>query len=87
MGGSLSHEYHYLTNIGEDEVVTCPNCNYSANTQLVGKEKCSKCDSSEALKISRGIEVKDKRKTSRCNSILIFRSPIPFCWETSIQSH
>lgn len=57
MGGSLSHEYHYLADIGEDEVITCKSCNYSANTELVGKESCPKCDSSEGLKISRGIEV------------------------------
>lgn len=57
MGGSLSHEYHYLADIGEDEVITCANCNYSANTELVGKDKCPKCDSSEALKTTRGIEV------------------------------
>lgn len=57
MGGLLSHEYHYLAEIGEDEIVTCTKCNYSANTQLVGKEKCPKCDSSEGLKTSKGIEV------------------------------
>lgn len=58
MGGSLSHEYHYLADIGEDEIVTCSNCNYSANIQLVGREKCPKCDSNNKLEISKGIEVK-----------------------------
>lgn len=62
MGGSLSHEYHYLADIGEDEIVTCTNCNYTANSQLVGKDKCSKCNSSESLKISKGIEVIEIQK-------------------------
>lgn len=57
MGGMLSHEYHYLADIGEDEVITCKNCNYCANTELIGKEKCPKCDSTDSIKTSKGIEV------------------------------
>ena len=34
MGGSLAHEYMYLTSIGEDTLVICKSCGYSANRQI-----------------------------------------------------
>lgn len=33
IGGSLSHEYHYLNPTGEDTVVTCTDCKYTANEE------------------------------------------------------
>lgn len=34
MGGSLSHEYMYLTEIGADTLLLCDNCDYKANQQV-----------------------------------------------------
>ena len=34
MGGSLAHEFMYLTPIGEDTLVLCDHCGYSANRQI-----------------------------------------------------
>lgn len=34
MGGSLAHEYMYLTPIGEDTLIVCSNCGYSSNRQV-----------------------------------------------------
>lgn len=34
MGGSLAHEYMYLTPVGEDTLVLCHNCGYAANRQI-----------------------------------------------------
>jgi prolyl-tRNA synthetase len=34
MGGSLAHEYMYLTAVGEDTLVLCRNCGYAANRQI-----------------------------------------------------
>ncbi len=34
MGGSLAHEFMYLSTIGEDTLVLCDNCGYSANRQV-----------------------------------------------------
>ncbi len=34
MGGKLSHEYMYLTPIGEDTLILCDACGYSANRQV-----------------------------------------------------
>ncbi len=34
MGGSMAHEYMYLTPIGEDTLIVCDNCNYSSNRQV-----------------------------------------------------
>lgn len=33
MGGSISHEFMLLTPIGEDSIVTCKSCDYSANME------------------------------------------------------
>jgi prolyl-tRNA synthetase len=34
MGGSLAHEFMYLTPIGEDTLLLCDNCGYAANRQI-----------------------------------------------------
>ena len=34
MGGTSSHEYHLRSPRGEDEVVSCGNCGYTANVEL-----------------------------------------------------
>jgi len=34
MGGKLAHEYMYLTPVGEDTLLICEACNYSANRQI-----------------------------------------------------
>ena len=34
MGGSLAHEFMYLTPIGEDTLLMCDHCGYSANRQI-----------------------------------------------------
>lgn len=58
MGGNISHEYHYLTNIGEDVIIECPNCSKAINRELAIKDSkiCEKCDSND-LKLHNGIEI------------------------------
>ncbi|KAF9869433.1 prolyl-trna synthetase [Colletotrichum karsti] len=34
MGGDISHEYHLPTPVGEDTVITCDACDYTANTEI-----------------------------------------------------
>jgi prolyl-tRNA synthetase len=34
MGGSMAHEFMYLTPIGEDTLLLCDNCGYTANRQI-----------------------------------------------------
>lgn len=34
MGGQLAHEFMYLTSIGEDTIIICHNCGFSANRQV-----------------------------------------------------
>ncbi|PVI08519.1 prolyl-tRNA synthetase [Periconia macrospinosa] len=38
MGGKLSHEYHFVSPKGEDNVWRCQSCNYVANEELVEKK-------------------------------------------------
>ncbi|KAI9691929.1 MAG: hypothetical protein M1822_008002 [Bathelium mastoideum] len=37
MGGDVSHEYHFLTPHGEDNVVSCTHCDYVANEEVAQK--------------------------------------------------
>lgn len=39
MGGSLSHEFMYLTPIGEDTLLLCDHCGYTANRQVARFQK------------------------------------------------
>ncbi|MBN1311730.1 MAG: proline--tRNA ligase [Anaerolineae bacterium] len=39
MGGSLAHEYMYLTPIGEDTLILCDGCGYRANRQIAAFRK------------------------------------------------
>jgi prolyl-tRNA synthetase len=34
MGGSMAHEFMYLTPLGEDTILICDNCGYTANRQV-----------------------------------------------------
>jgi len=39
MGGKVSHEYMYLSPIGEDTIMTCSECGYTANRQVAQFKK------------------------------------------------
>jgi len=39
MGGSMAHEYMYLTAVGEDTILICPECSYAANRQIAKFKK------------------------------------------------
>lgn len=39
MGGSMAHEYMYLTPIGEDTLLICDKCTYKANRQIARFKK------------------------------------------------
>lgn len=39
MGGSMAHEYMYLTPIGEDTLLICNKCTYKANRQIAHFQK------------------------------------------------
>ena len=37
IGGSLSHEYHFPAQIGEDELFNCKICGLGANGETTGR--------------------------------------------------
>jgi len=39
MGGDLSHEFHFPSNLGEDDIITCTTCDYAKNEEFVPKFK------------------------------------------------
>ena len=54
MGGSRSDEYMYLTPVGEDTILICDNCSYSANGQvaLFAKEASEPEDEQDSKRIA-----------------------------------
>lgn len=43
IGGSLSHEYHYLSTIGEDQIKFCKSCQYYHDNATEPTDVCPKC--------------------------------------------
>ncbi|XP_043479595.1 probable proline--tRNA ligase, mitochondrial [Leptopilina heterotoma] len=43
IGGTVSHEYHYITEIGEDVVLSCLQCNYHINKNATDESTCPSC--------------------------------------------
>jgi prolyl-tRNA synthetase len=65
MGGDLSHEYHTVSNFGEDRVVSCDSCGYTVNEEIAESAAPSQLDSQGAgtgatVRVWRGIS-KDRR--------------------------
>ncbi|XP_032599143.1 probable proline--tRNA ligase, mitochondrial isoform X2 [Drosophila grimshawi] len=59
MGGSLSHEYHYISPVGEDTLLKCNNCGYAGNVEVFGNTSantCPSCQGSQLIPV-RGVEV------------------------------
>ncbi|XP_050078593.1 probable proline--tRNA ligase, mitochondrial [Anopheles maculipalpis] len=60
MGGSVSHEYHFPSELGEDQLIHCTRCGMHSNAELFGtiRERCKNCTGKEeALERQAGIEV------------------------------
>jgi prolyl-tRNA synthetase len=61
IGGSSSHEFIILADNGEDKLVFCPGCEYSAKFELSesssGKDSGSCINCGEKLKAEKGIEI------------------------------
>ncbi|XP_030753116.1 probable proline--tRNA ligase, mitochondrial [Sitophilus oryzae] len=57
MGGNLSHEYHFLTDKGEDKIVKCSKCDFIGNQEVLTDTGCLKCKSENSLTYETGIEV------------------------------
>lgn len=57
IGGTMSHEFQLLVDIGEDRLVVCPSCSFSANTETLDSSQtnCPKCQG--PLTKTKGIEV------------------------------
>ncbi|XP_055610124.1 probable proline--tRNA ligase, mitochondrial isoform X2 [Uranotaenia lowii] len=57
MGGSMSHEYHFPSDVGEDQLVRCDECGMSCNHELFHTVKiCEKCNHKNVVR-QMGIEV------------------------------
>lgn len=63
MGGSLSHEYHIPTPLGEDHVMSCDSCDYVANEEVAKSREVEAPQTGdlESIKVWRGIS-KDRVK-------------------------
>lgn len=60
IGGDLSHEYHLPSQIGEDNVISCTDCEYVANEELATARLILPDSSGAAAQVWRGIS-KDRK--------------------------
>ncbi|KAJ5091813.1 hypothetical protein NUU61_006683, partial [Penicillium alfredii] len=58
MGGSLSHEFHFISPKGEDQVVSCSHCGHVYNEELADGKTHTFEDSSESHAVS-GFQIED----------------------------
>jgi len=56
IGGSLSHEFHLATPVGQDQIMHCTNCARAFNTELRHKI-CPHCQHGSSLQAMQGLEV------------------------------
>ena len=59
MGGQISHEYHYISSAGEDNLLHCQNCNYAFNAEVSSESTsptCIKCQNPNIEQV-KGMEV------------------------------
>ncbi|KAL8826400.1 MAG: hypothetical protein Q9191_003827 [Dirinaria sp. TL-2023a] len=59
IGGDLSHEYHALSEHGEDTVICCRKCGYAINEELDSAKEHSRCPkcSDTSMKAAKAIEL------------------------------
>jgi prolyl-tRNA synthetase len=62
MGGKLAHEYMYLSPVGEDTIILCEKCGYTANRQVARFRKSAVLSAEEQKPI-------EKVHTPNCKSI------------------
>ncbi|CAN9154828.1 unnamed protein product [Alternaria sp. RS040] len=62
MGGRLSHEYHFVSPKGEDNVWSCNSCDYIANEELAEKSSQNPTSNDESWHAFTGISVDKKTK-------------------------
>ena len=73
MGGKEAHEYMYLTPVGEDTLMFCDSCDYSANRQVASFAKPH-----PAAEDLLPLEKSPRRKSARSPNCLNFwRFPLP----------
>jgi prolyl-tRNA synthetase len=60
IGGDMSHEYHIISPMGEDDLVTCSKCSFTANTEVLPKsttpKTCPECHAT-SLSTNKAIEL------------------------------
>ncbi|MDR0404844.1 MAG: hypothetical protein LBH37_03545 [Oscillospiraceae bacterium] len=73
MGGSISHEFMLLSDVGEDKIVICKNCNYKANIEVFVKNNTS-LQLNDGLSFEETVEIINGCKCPACESKSIYVS-------------
>ena len=56
IGGSLSHEFHLASPVGQDQIAQCTNCKRCFNSEL-NHTCCPECQSADSFQTIQGLEV------------------------------
>ncbi len=79
MGGKEAHEYMFVTSAGEDKIVSCDHCRYTANQEVASSLVASE-PTGEALPLQR---VETPKISSIPDLVQFFNLP-PFCFAKSV---
>ncbi len=77
IGGALSHEFHILADVGEDDLRVCRTCRQGHNAEVSEKhesvQKCSSLDGSHDWVNRKGIEVSGLGTFPKLQIAMFFR--------------
>jgi len=76
MGGTLAHEFMYLTPIGEDTLLLCDGCGYQANRQVATFRKLQMGDGTQKVQFVAELVVGEEKRERVVTAVLTTHSLI-----------
>lgn len=70
----MSHEYHYVSDIGEDNIFVCSSCQYFVNKVVCKESHCPQCGN--AFLEQHTAEVMEQRRTCLISHVSKDRLPL-----------
>src|SRR5690606_4315181 len=76
MGGTLAHEFMYLTPIGEDTLLLCDGCGYRANRQVATFRKPEKSGDVQTVQFVAELVAGEEKVERVVTAVLAHHAPI-----------
>ncbi len=70
IGGTMSHEFHVLADTGEDSIVSCPDCGYTANVEKAEIQAIEWADQSSSVEAMASVPTPGKHSVEEVSAFL-----------------